>query len=855
MRLLLMIAAASVTLAAVVGKGTAQPQSWRFDFEVGIPEELIIDGAQIATNPALVIDGAGSLFASSLNDEGEWHEFLHTGPAVKLQPGTGYRIRFEYWIIDPGPGDVTKTRFYSLVRSRNGRAPDVQGQNWQTWMWTRERGARDVLDRLLEIPADGPDDYFLIVGIRKQGALVIDNLTIDPTEPGPPGAGLPVKPGKSILAAAKAELDAARKRDGLDQLMGDMLVVLCNEGAGHKAREKKDQIVADLAPDYVDWSPIGPLAAEYGIRTSRGGIEYQELYGMEAEAEVWPRRFELFVDSGFVRSLDNTLIQDETWGPGGYYMCHNGENWHNYFNKMLLKLTADWQGVCQDNIACAPWNKGGGCFCKACDRWFRTYLGERYTAADLLARGIADLDTFSMRERIVRYGLVGNEALRDPLIRDYIKFQYISQLARWADTVRVVKEDFRRRGRAVAVYGNQIGCDGDFPFAVALSQYTDIVEIEELRSIREGVSPAPTHYKVGLASGDHEKPVWVRGPVHDSKKGTPMLSRTFWSVHLAQALANGGVRDLSLGYNAPNTGDPNVPDYMDDPGVYAVYETYSQFMRDNRATLTHRESQARVAVVYSLPSLMFRRFQSLAIADDDAFGRFSRTLRQLEAWHVPFDVLVFGHPEFHDDAAVLARLPRYSTLVLPTADALTDAQAQALRDFAAGGGTVIAADPLGTRDQDYNPREKSAVAGLATLDWGSDRARAALREAAGVEIDAPESVTVNVWRSVDGQSLDVHLVNYDVDLEDERANPVGPLALRIRLPQGLAPAAAHCLRPDERPADIGAKTVDGWAEVTIPRFATYAIVSLGDSEARKQANRAATARRQWDQAAVRKAQR
>jgi hypothetical protein len=849
-KLIVMMAASSLMLATFASTAAAQRQSWRFDFEAGIPEELTIDGAQVATNPALVIAGAGSLFASSLNQEGEWHEFLHTGLAVKLQPGTAYRIRFEYRIIDPGSGDLPKTRFYSLLRSRNGRGEDLQGQNWQTWMWTRERGARDVIDRLFEIAADGPDDYFLIIGIRKQGALVIDDLTIDPTEPGPPGAGLPVKPGKPILPAAKAELDAARKRDGLDQPMGDMLVVLCDEGAGQKARDRKDQIVADLAPDYVDWSPIGPLAAEYGIRSSRGGIEYQELYGMEADAEIWQRRFELFVDSGFVRSLDNTLVQDETWGPGGYYMCHNGDNWHAYFNKMLLQKTTDWEGVCQDNIACAPWNKGGGCFCKACDRWFRAYLGERYTAGDLLARGVADLDTFSMRERIVRYGLVGNEALRDPLIRDYIKFQYISQLARWVDTVRVVKQDARRRGRVVAVYGNDIGCDGDFPFAVALSQYTDVVEIEELRSIGDRVSPAPAPYKVGLASGDHEKPVWVRGPVHDKNNGGPLLSPAFWSLHLGQALANGGVRDLSLGYNAPNTGDPRVPDYVDDPGVYGVYQTYSQFMRENRSTFTHRDSEARVAVVYSLPSMIFRRFQPLAIADDDAFGRFSRTLGQLQAWHVPFDVIVFGHPEMGDDSASLARLTRYTALVLPTADALTDTQAQALRDSVARGGTVITAGPLGTRDQDYNPHEQSAVAGMPTLDWGSDQARAALREAAGVEVDAPESVTVNVWRSADGQSLDVHLVNYDIDVAQGTLSEVGPVTVRVRLPQGLAPKAAQCLRPGEAAVEAAVTVAEGWAEVAVPRFAAYTVACLGDPAAREQANQAATSRRERDKAAV-----
>jgi len=299
-----------------------------------------------------------------------------------------------------------------------------------------------------------------------------------------------------------------------------------------------------------------------------------------------------------------------------------------------------------------------------------------------------------------------------------------------------------------------------------------------------------------------------------------------------------------------------VPDYMDDPEVYGVYRSYSRFTRANRATFSHRDSAARVAVVYSLPSMMFRRFLPLHIAndgDDDAFGRFYRTLDQLEAWHVPFDALVFGHPEFHDDAAALARLGRYEVLIFPAAEALTDAQAQALREFAQRGGKLIVAAAVGTRDQDYNPRETSAVAGLPTLDWGGDRARAALREAAGVEIEAPETVTVNIWRSIGGRSLDIHLVNYDADVAEEIVNPAGPFAIRVRLPEGFSPSAGRCLRPDEPPVEVEVTAAGGWAEIMVPSFGVYAIVCLGDPAVREQANQAAAARRQQDRAAVRAA--
>ena len=88
MKAIPVLAAMLLLLTAFAATAAAQPQSWRFDFENGLPDDLIIKDAQLATNPALVIGGTKSLCASTLDSDGDWHEFLHTGPAVKLKPST-----------------------------------------------------------------------------------------------------------------------------------------------------------------------------------------------------------------------------------------------------------------------------------------------------------------------------------------------------------------------------------------------------------------------------------------------------------------------------------------------------------------------------------------------------------------------------------------------------------------------------------------------------------------------------------------------------------------------------------------------------------------------------------------------
>lgn len=830
-------AAAALLLAALPASSGA---IHKIDFESTSSMVCSLDGARVTNAPGSVLAGDKSLLADFSASDKEWNEYLTTNEQVLFQPGHTYHVSFSYRILNPGG---PKTQFYSLLRSRSGG--DIYGE---FWLWNRETGAEGTIHRLFRV--EKKDDWMLILGVRRQGSILIDDITISVCDEQVPGYGKPIKPSKTDLIETKVELDAIRKSEGLGDTLRDMLIVWCNEGAGRKIVETRQEYARQHNPDFVDWNLCGPLAQEFGVRSSSGGPEYQEFYKMEGP-DVWNSRFQRFIDNGFSVSLDNTLIQDETWGEGGYFTCHNGKGWHDWFIRELLKINANQFGMCQDNIACATFYKGHGCFCKPCIQGFRKWLESRYTADELAQFGINDIGTFSYLDRATRYGLIGNQALGDPVTREYVKFQFCTQLAAWADVVKAVKADSTRRGFPIPCYGNQIGGAGSGPFAVAIGEFCDVIEIEEVIGVGSKIPNWSLNYKMGRASGQESKPVWVRGAVHDNKnERAPQLSPLFWQTHFAEALANGGVRDISFGINAPWTGDPATLDYIDSPEVQRVWKQYSDLCNANRAVFTNRTSLAQVALIYSLPSTLFRRFYTLQIDDNAPFAEFDKAAATLDTAHVPYDCVVFGHSEVFPTA--ITQLNNYKVIVLPATDALSDVQIAFLRDFTARGGVVIKTGDIGTKDENLNDRPGNAAAAFPTIDLVKepDRATQALRAASPVTVDGPDTVTANLWLSSDGASVDLHLVNYGADLTKATWDEMKPLTVAVQLPKGFSFDTARLIGYERPPATLDCKRVGDTVNVTVQPFGSYAVISFAQKSRLDAANEAASKRREQDRREV-----
>lgn len=839
MKLILHILSTLFMIASTVCVSCANP-AYRFDFEVGTPELYTTLATKVTEAPGSVLSGDRSLLADFTVSDG-WREFFTTNDKLVLEPESMYHVSFKYRIVNPGGKD---TKFYSCLKSRSGGE-----QYGEFWQWNREQGAEGTIHRLFK--TEKKNDWYLIIGVRNPGVIIIDDVEITKCVKNVPGYGMPIKSGKTNLLETKAALDEVRKYEKLDQILQDMLVVWCNEGAGGKIVNRKDEFAKLHQPDFVDWNLCGPLAKDYGVRSSTGGPEYQEFYKFEGES-IYQQRYERFGESGFAVSIDNTFIQDETWGEGGYFTCHNGENWHVWFTKELIEQTKNHFAVCQDNISCAPFYKGHGCFCKPCTVKFREWLKSRYNSEELSAFGITNLDTFNYPDRVYKYGLVGDWALDDPVTREYIKFQFCSQLAAWADVVKSVKMAGQARGIPTPVYGNQIGGFGMWPFAVAIGEFCDVIQLEEVITVKDKIPNWSLYYKMGRAGGQESKPVWVRGPVYDGNTSqAPHVNPLFWQTHFAEALANGGVRDISFGINAPWTGNPNTLDYIDSQQVQQVWKEYVDLCNSNRAIFTNRKSQARVALIYSLPTTMFRRYYPLDIDDNNYFSPFDDVARWLDGEHVIYDCVVFGHSEVFPTA--MAQLKNYDVLVMPRADALSDVQIAFLNSFVAKGGTIIKMGDIGTRDENLNLRKDgSAMSGISMMDLKNEAKKAIeiFRKASPVALEGPNTITANVWLSVDGSSLDLHLVNYGADLTKGEWNEMKPFKATVTLPQGFNFDTARLIQYSKEPQELHYKIENGRVNVTVPSFGSYAVISFANKAKLSAANSAAQVRRLQDKTSV-----
>ncbi len=251
---------------------------------------------------------------------------------------------------------------------------------------------------------------------------------------------------------------------------------------------------------------------------------------------------------------------------------------------------------------------------------------------------------------------------------------------------------------------------------------------------------------------------------------------------------------------------------------------------------------------------MFRRYDALHTSDGGRLGRFERTARALEELHFPYDAIVFGHPEIWDDAKAFERIKRqYKVIILPGVDAVTDAQLDLLKTCQQNGARIIIDHGFASYDENLNQREKVDVAALRPVQpVTKETIVQAAPNATLVRMEAPTSVTVNVWRSCRGESLDVHLLNYDVSIGDEKVNPVRGIKLTVALPDDLKVDQCLLARPGQPATKLDMTRQRAAATVVVPRIDAYGIASFTAKGVLDSAQRQAEARRGADRAKVRR---
>lgn len=134
-------------------------------------DNIYFDETVVLTqDPSEVISGQSSLKCDAYDLINQWNEFYHT-PIGLFKANTSYEVTFNYKVLNKAGNAF----FYTLGRSMSKAdgAPDLLG--WTEWY--DEMGGQGEITINLDIP--DYEDYYLIIGIHRNGTMVVDNIVIE----------------------------------------------------------------------------------------------------------------------------------------------------------------------------------------------------------------------------------------------------------------------------------------------------------------------------------------------------------------------------------------------------------------------------------------------------------------------------------------------------------------------------------------------------------------------------------------------------------------------------------------------------------------------------------------------------
>lgn len=617
--------------------------------------------------------------------------------------------------------------------------------------------------------------------------------------------------------------------------------------------ETRLQFIRDFDPDIIDWY-YGPGMNPGDLCRSRGiAVSSPEEYEYQEALQFTRGNAKKFFTGNGIALLESGETAFYNDFGGGEFMCHNSPRWRQVVQQGLLRVVPYGDCVTQDNIS-STIGKGWGTYCDWCNGKFIEYMKERFTPAE---REKMDFNAgpFNIRAYLQskRKSMSPEQLVIDPLLHEYIRFQHVAHIKNWVTLSLKIKAAAVKAGRPVpAVYGNQWGAQGIWPLGTLLSPHLDVVWVEQalyqpyvdtgefdqhqpFAADRDRQAWSSLVYKLGGASGYFRKPIWtVLYP------DIPILT----SIALAEARANGGLMVQCYGMDESKMNG----------GVWDAHKRHAQFAGANRELFVDRESRADVALVYSLPSVIWRSFSSLTVPhaekwEDiricDQMKEFSHAARILEDSHVPYDILILGHPDFFDDRPFFERMDRYSTIIVPGADAVSDRQAVMLGDWVSKGGSLIFTGNSGICDEELRPRDIPVFRkigehqgdGTVINAGDTEGIRSAVKNNKKplLETDLPQSVWLNIWKHGAGPMTSVQMVNYDADVRRNSIRPVRNCTLRLRsLPSGGISGAVF-LAPGRSPLRLPLTEEQGYLRVTVPEleiFGTVVFCAEGELAAR-----------------------
>jgi len=776
-----------------------------------------IKGAQIAVTPDKAFSGKNSLKVQLVREEGGcWR-------ITSLPPGKG-KLLLSCRVFVPEGQKFRALPAVGIWRGRGELVVRAEPIN-QIGKWTENR---------LELERPRGNPFYFGIAASAKGAEK-PYFYVDAFE-------LRLEGGRNMLENADFELDAS---------------------------DKRAQLMEDFNPDLINvwWASAlnrDGFFTSHGVRiASWGKVEYDA-------AIDWDKRLDEFKAKAAKRDINGNIFTRPEHPPFTYRMCHHSPVWHEYQKSGLTSIVAENDALGQDNICNPSFRARDVCFCEYCERDFREHLKRRFSDEELSRLLPCPVEKFSIAQYVKSICPThqGEKILDDAVAREFILSQYLYGKRFLADIADAIDREAAKLGKAVPFFGNQgspWGGNRMPPYSVVISDIVDAqcMEVFLFQPYREPRRHAwgALQYKLMRAATGNRKPVWSLLP-----QGEPRLFPTGAYLHVAEVLSNGAVPILiwsAMSYPSKH--------------LYDAHRTFARFLNENRALYLDRKPVARVGLVYSVPTSFWRYFPSYRLMGGRHDMWIAGVARVLEDAHIPYEVVVFGHPDLLPDGERLNAIKNYDALILTAVDCMSDEQAEALRKFVERGGRLIVIGEFGTRTENYQPRARSfldewkkvgAIAELpdslirdfmnvkadkAAVEKAYSTIRDAVERSVRVSLirtNAPPTLWMTLWRSADGRRFSLHMVNYNVDLKRSAFRSIRDFDIELRVPRELRLNTVQLLTPNEEARDLPFERKGDAVSFRVPSVECYAVVVLTAKGELRAANLIARVRRNLARARV-----